>query len=278
MADIEPEDIGKQAWDYYHRVWAEWQSRTSDVHRINDKHKWVLFMSSTRSWKVVEEYRLLYVEYDRPWEWQASVGKIFEETLRIEGTDLIWGFGPTDPTNSQNGDYRKLLARSLMGQVFALRPESITMMDNIYQDMMQTRRVQGTQDEEAHWKNLFCSVDTSWQQLWILLACALKTLKQEIVLMLIGFNDHTYETLNEGLQYLNPQYYVTQKNGHSARFAHHKALIIGRLTPHYPKCNLHSDSLASISHKICEDTEISGLVLFHAFFFTLIILCFNRVP
>jgi hypothetical protein len=112
------------------------------------------------------------------------------------------------------------------------------------------------------WKNSFCSANSPWQQQWVLLSCALHCLGKEVVLLLAGFNDELYQTLDEGLRYLDPKYYANPSRSYPGNSfsIRRKALIVGTPRSEALRRDEQFDTLASLSRRIDEGAEREGMM------------------
>ncbi|KAH7380997.1 hypothetical protein BKA64DRAFT_226507 [Cadophora sp. MPI-SDFR-AT-0126] len=250
----------KQVDEHVRRARTDWQQRIPEKPRQTEDFLWAINMPQTRSWKAARGYSLLRVEYNSPWDWQAALSVAFHQQLQSEALEVIWGLAPTDVQELQGGAWKTLLPRILLAQLLSLHPECIPLMDNAILSLRadDTFHVEDNRERlDASWKNSFCSANSPWQHQWIILSCALQCLHEGIALMLVGFNDELYQTLDEGLRYLDHKHYANPSKSDPGNFfsTRCKALIVGTPRSEAFRRDKQFDTLASLSSRIDEDVE-----------------------
>lgn len=257
--------IEKLAPVYYRLAQAEWQRAMSKL-PVSEDFSWITCLTQYRSWIQDHRLRILYIDYDWPEESMASLTRFLEATLRITHADIIWWI-PAESANVPNTDFKEALARSLIGQIFKLRPSSISKIDEV-QEWIQMHAVDSWQEKHVDrdgrvisWKNSFSADNVACQHLWSLLACAICTLPEEIIILLTGFHGEYYEALKECLRYLRPiplwrQAFVARTK--SLVRTSEKILVFGKPWPDYLDAEFKSQSSESRPPRICHATEIQG--------------------
>ena len=257
----------KLAPTYGRLAQAEWQSKIVSTSHVYEDFKWITCLAQYRSWIHDHHTRVLYIDYEWPGDLMVSLTQFLEETLRMTHDDIIWWFVPPESADAPNTDLKESLARSLIGQIFTLHPSSISKIDEIQEwiqihavDQWQEKRVDGD-GRNISWKNSFCSPNAAWQHLWSLLACAICTLPDEIIIILAGFHGECYEALKECLKYLSPISLRKQASGASTESRSlkvEKFLVLGKPWPDHLDSSFKSQKVEGSARRICDETERLG--------------------
>ncbi|KAI9743212.1 MAG: hypothetical protein M1818_003058 [Claussenomyces sp. TS43310] len=165
----------------------EWQMHIKDSAPTGDDLTWVLRMTQYCSWVSGKGSRLMCIEYEHPWIWQATLTSVIERDLQGKGVNLVW-FLNTLPSAQQHRKEESSvssaeeglllsLPRTLVSQIFSKEPEILAKVDDIQNEMQKT------------------PIDT-WQ--------SPRLSGSEYAIVLVGCNQQTYEVLQQGLEYLAP--------------------------------------------------------------------------
>ncbi|KAF8855842.1 hypothetical protein BDZ45DRAFT_486752 [Acephala macrosclerotiorum] len=180
---------------------------------------WISHMVDYRAWSHTFVSGILYVVYDDISGWAINVARELERD--IGGSEIgrklfyyydpfAFGPGPKKWLGSSGPfSYEADMARSLICQIFAGDSGCISAVD-LQQREIQKHPVDYWQDEKRdengrliQWKLSLSNPDTAWQHLWSLLACAIRAIKQDVILMLVGLQSHEcYVAFRNGLKYL----------------------------------------------------------------------------
>ncbi|KAI1091609.1 hypothetical protein F5B19DRAFT_254700 [Rostrohypoxylon terebratum] len=211
-------------------------------------------MPDTQSWVAGEEYGLLYVEYDNPWGWHATLSNALSTYLNSKELHVVYGLAPTDDEELQSGSWKAELPRVLLAQILSNYHYNSSQIQDIFMALQPHEIDQNM--SRIPWQNVFCSENSPWEQQWMLLYSVLGYLGKDIVLLLTGFEDKLYQALDKGLRMLDPRHY-SDPSRYSTRDVfsiRHKTLVIGT-----PRSETSLESRGTLSLKrINEFVEIKG--------------------
>jgi hypothetical protein len=257
---------------HHNRARNEWQSRIIGIQKVEKDYMWVLHTAQYHSWISPEGSRILYIDYDYPWDWQATLGGTIEQDLQSKGTrkELIhFLHSPRSSRFQAEEDIKYSLPRALIGQIFTKNTECIAKIEET-QGEIQKRAVGlghgyflAKENQTRHLLDSFWTPNAAWQSLWGLFACSLKNFEQEVVVLLIGCDTGTYEALHEAFSYLRAIFSRDLRwmpaIGLSASRPPLKILVIGKPAPDH---TITEEAVyIDVSARINENTEMKGTVI-----------------
>jgi hypothetical protein len=276
----------QQANEISLKAQTEWTIRITDIPQIVENLDWIFHLSTTRIWQNSDSFLLLYFDYQWPWEWQASLAKTVEAYLLERDAGIIRYLCPAQPPSQehyerieQSDELLKACARSIIGQIFAKYPATIEKVDKVQQEVQnqleirsrikesnasnqavswQSRRLSST-GQKILWRSSFSSPNADWRDLWSLLGCALRSIPDELVVMLAGFHEDAYSAFFDGLKYLHPIFPTRAKTlSTESSQVQPKFILIGDPLLEVFHSNPEFDQYARFSARLCEETEAQG--------------------